>query len=330
MTIEKQSNTTWRAKQMVNGKVFRVTFDHKPTKREAEDALREKIIKSGDRPNGKLTFKEATLSYIEQKRNVLSPSTIRGYAGYLKNYPEWFLNVKIDDITQVELNKVVNEIAIDHSPKTVRNAHGLISAVLGTFRPNMHIYTTMPQKRKIEPYTPSDDDVRQILEELRETMFYVPIVLACFGLRRGEICALEPADVEENIVHVTKALAIDENNNRIIKSTKTTESTRDVPIPTEIANIIQTQGYVYNGAPNSIVVKLEATEKKLGIPKFSLHKLRHYFASKMLTITDEKTVQKLGGWKTDAVMKAIYAHSTKESMEKAKQAAIDKMSEAIF
>jgi integrase len=315
---------------MVKGKRYRVMFDHKPTNREAEEALREKIVKAGDRPNGKLTFKEAATSYVEMKRNVLSPSTIRGYNGYIKNFPKWFLDCKIDDITQVELNKFVNEITPKHSPKTVRNAHGLVSAILGTFRPKLSINTTLPQKLKIEPYTPTDEDVRRILEELRESMFYVPIVLACFGLRRGEICALEPADVEGNIVHVTKALAIDENNNRIIKSTKTTESTRDVPITTEIANIIKTQGYVYNGAPNSIVVKLEATEKKLGIPKFSLHKLRHYFATKMLTITDDKTVQKMGGWKTDIVMKQIYAHSMKDAEEKAKKAAIDVMSESIF
>lgn len=330
MTIEKRSATSWRVTEMINGIRYRVTFDHQPTNKEAEAALREKIVRSGEKPNGKMTFNEALIAYIEMKRNVISPGTIRGYSTHGRNLPQWFLETKIDEITQVEINKAINELALKNSPKTVRNKHGLISTILATFRPQMKLYTTLPQKRKIEPYTPSDEDVRRILEELKGTMFYVPVVLECFGLRRGEVCALLPSDIEGNIVHVTKAMVLDEHNKQVIKSTKTTESERDVPIPTEIANIIKTQGYVYNGAPNSIVVKLEAVEAKLGIPKFSGHKLRHYFASKMLTITDEKTVQKLGGWKTDAVMKAIYAHSMKDEEEKAKKAAIDIFEKTIL
>ena len=50
----------------------------------------------------------------------------------------------------------------------------------------------------------------------------------------------------------------------------------------------------------------------------------------MFTITDAKTVQALGGWKTDAVMKTVYAHSLKDEQEKAKRAAVTRLSESIF
>ena len=149
-------------------------------------------------------------------------------------------------------------------------------------------------------------------------------------MRRGEICALTLEDIEGDVVHINKAVAQNEQNEFVLKSTKTTESERDIMIPMEIADMIRQQGYVYKGYPNSIICKLTKIQNKLGMQHFSLHKLRHYFASKMLTITDTKTVQALGGWKTDNVMKTVYAHSMKEEQEKAKRAAVEKLSGSIF
>lgn len=57
-------------------------------------------------------------------------------------------------------------------------------------RPEFKIYTKLPQKVKSEPYTPNQDDVRKILEAAKGTMFEIPISLACYGMRRSEICAL--------------------------------------------------------------------------------------------------------------------------------------------
>ena len=67
----------------------------------------------------------------------------------------------------------------------MRNYHGFISSVLKTFRPNLILNTTLPQKVKNEPYVPSDDDIKRILAEASGTRFEIPIMLACFGLRRS-------------------------------------------------------------------------------------------------------------------------------------------------
>lgn len=330
MTIEQLPSGKYRARLMKNGKVYRITYDSKPTKRQAEADLYEMISKQDDAPKSKLTFAEASEKYVDMKRNVLSPSTIRDYSKYCQRMPAWFPSLPIDDISQIEINKVINEISADKSPKTVRNYHGFISAILGTFRPQLKICTTLPQKRKNEPYIPSDEDVKRLLSALEGTKFYIPVVLACYGMRRGEICALTLDDIEGDVVHINKAVAQTEQNDYVLKSTKTTESERDIMIPMEIADMIRQQGYVYEGHPNSIIVKITKVQDALGMPHFSLHKLRHYFASKMLTITDTKTVQALGGWKTDNVMKAVYAHSMKEEQEKAKRAAVEKLSGSIF
>lgn len=77
----------------------------------------------------------------------------------------------------------------------------------------MKIYTTLPKKVKKDPYIPSDDNVRKILDYAKDTEYAFPLFLACYGLRRSEICALTPDDIEEDILHINKALVMDENKN---------------------------------------------------------------------------------------------------------------------
>lgn len=155
----------------------------------------------------------------------------------------------------------------------MRNYHGFISAVLGTFCPNLKICTTLPQKVKNEPYIPSDDDVRRILEYAKETKYEIPIILACYGMRRSEICALTPDDIDGDVVTINKAKVQNQSHEWVTKTTKTTASTREIIIPVEIANRIREQGYVYNGHPGKITDKNREAQReaagKLGNVLFS-------------------------------------------------------------
>lgn len=108
-------------------------------------------------------------------------------------------------------------------------------SILGMFCPNLKLNTTLPQKVKNEPYIPSDDDIKKILEYSKDTEYEIPIVLACYGMRRSEICALTPDDIDGDVVTIDKALVQDENREWVVKMTKTTESTRKIVVPMEIA-----------------------------------------------------------------------------------------------
>lgn len=248
-----------------------------------------------------------------------------------KRLPEWFQNLPLSDITQVDINRVVNELSKTRAPKTVRNYHGLISAILGTFRPDMKIYTKLPQKVKNEPYIPSQHEVRMVLEAIKGTEYEVAIWLGCYGMRRSEICALTVDDIEGDVVHINKAIVLNENKEWVVKINKTTDSARDIVIPLELADKIREQDYVYKGHPNSITTYLAKVEKRLGIQHFSLHKLRHYFASEMseLKIPDAD-ILKMGGWKSDHVMKTVYRHSMMDRDEQAKREAAEKLRSTLF
>lgn len=330
MKIEKLPSGSYRVRKMYKGKMYTVTFEGKPTQKEAMLKMAEKLERAQE-IHQSMTFRTAADKYIESKRNVLSPSTIRGYNGIIKQISDSFLDESIYDITALDVQKEINRYSKDHSPKSVYNLHGFISAILGMFCPNLKLNTTLPQKAKNEPYIPSDEDIKKILEYAKGTEFEIPLVLACYGMRRSEICALTPDDIEGDVVTINKALVQDENREWIVKQTKTVESTRKIIIPVEIVKKIKEKGYVYKGHPGKISDYLYRTQKKFGMQKFSIHKLRHYFASKMSALNiPEADILKMGGWETDHVMKSVYRHSMMDKEEQAKREASEKLRDTLF
>lgn len=330
MKIEKRPSGSYRIRKMYKGKMYTVSFDYKPTQKEALEAIAKALSKK--KPEDKtMTFRRSAESYVDMKKNVLSPRTIKEYSETVRRLPEWFCSLPVSDIDQIQINRLVNRLSKNKSPKTVRNYHGFVTAILGTYNPSLKICTTLPQRVKSEPYTPSQEDVKRILAEVKDTPFEVPITLACYGMRRSEICALKPDDIEGDVVHINKAMVQNENREWVIKTTKTTESTRSIIIPQELAVLIQDQGYVYQGHPGNITKHLERVEDKLGIPRFPLHKLRHYFASQMSALgVPEADILKMGGWETDHVMKSVYRHSMMEKEEQAKRDAAEKLRKTLF
>ncbi len=330
MKIEKLPSGSYRIRKMYQGKTYTIVTDYKPTQKEAIQLMADELSKV-QKKHERMTFRRAAEEYIASKHNVLSPSTVRGYDGILRNLPASFLDANIHDITALDVQAEINRLSKAHSPKTVRNYHGFLSAVLGTFCPNLKLSTTLPQKIKNDPYIPSDEDVKRILEYARNTKYEIPLILACYGMRRSEICALTPDDIDGDVVMINKAKVKNVNLEWIIKTTKTTASTREIVIPMEIADKIRKQGYVYNGYPGKITDFLLSAQKKLEIPHFTLHKLRHYFASKMSAMNvPEADIMRFGGWETDYVMKGVYRHSMADKNRQAQREAANKLGDVLF
>lgn len=314
MKIQKLNNGKYRIRPMINGEQRCFTFDHRPSMLEINKVIAESS------KGGTETVRHALSEYIEMKEAVLSPSTIRSYRAYFKNIPDDFLKIKLRDLDSIQLQKLVNRYVAEHSIKYAKNVCGLLVSVLGLFEPEKNIKVTYPKKVTEPPYNPSDDDIKRILDEAKGTRYEVALWLACFGIRRGEQICLEESDLDGNILTISKSMVLNSEKKWVIKETKTAASTRQIILPDHVVELIHKNGF-YKGHPNTIVKWLYQAQKRLGIPQFSLHYFRHFFAAKMSTITDEATVLQLGGWKTDHVFKSRYRYALPENVERAKSEA---------
>ena len=334
MNIEKNGNR-WRITKQVDGIRYRTSIDHKPTEKEAEKIIAKYIQEHSGMPQEAygMTFKEAADAYIKLKDNILSPNTIVGYRKIIRGLPDWFSSKKLDKITALDVQKMINDKAAQVSPKTVRNIHGLISAVLSVYCENLRLHTTMPLKRKFEPYTPMDSEVKMILDAENGSRYFIPYRLAVYGMRKGEICAISSADLEGNWLHINKALAQDPDGGRIIKPIpKTSESIRNIYIDDELADLIRnTDGLIYTGDPDRLTKHLHDVQDKLGIKHFRFHDFRAYYVTlaHKMGIPDRHIMQNCG-YSSTYVMNRAYKRTQEDAMEAYNKQIAAHISQGIF
>lgn len=324
MNIEKLPSGSYRVRKRINGKSYSFVYSSKPTKSQIENDIAQKIISPTTLRS--MTFNDAAEQFFKDKSNVLSPSTIRGYRNNLNGLSDIFKNTKLDELTNADIQREINKLAGHLSPKTCKNYSGFISSIFSLYRPDFHLSIKVPLIVKNDPYVPTSDDVRLLLSHAKGTPYELPILLGCLGMRRSEICALDNSCLEGNILHICKTMVQNENNAWIIKDyPKTSASARDIYLPKEVIDIINVNGF-YTGHPHTISDWMRRSQDTLGLRHFSLHKLRHYFASESHAkgIADAD-IQAYGGWETDHVMKRVYRHATNSSKDVS-----DTMSSELF
>lgn len=327
MEIEKLKSGSYRIRKMVKGKRYSLVVDYKPGKREAEELINA-LITDDKVCTIKSSFKDAVDDYCSIKKNVLSPSTIRNYYSIKRNTPSWFAEQSLSNIDNRSIQACINEYSIKHSPKSVSNLYGLITAIMSQYT-NLKPSAKLPMVIKKEPYIPTKEDVKKLMDAAKGTEMYVPLRLGMYGLRRSEIFALSLDDLDGNYLSINKSAVRDSENNLVIKNTtKTSTSTRTIYIDDDLADEIRNQGYVAQGNPDVLYKKLVALEKELGIPQFSIHKLRHYFATQMATVLPEADWLALGGWSSSGqIAKTVYRHNQimrdKEMQQQASKALMD-------
>jgi integrase len=323
--IKKLKNGRYRIEVLAfteirNGKRIKhyrtITMDTAVQCREAEKEIRNdpahKLVSN-------LTFGDALNRYIQQRTAVLSPSTLNEYKRSLNRDYADIKDIMLLRLTESDLQAFINQYAVNHKPKTVRNANGLISSVMRSFRPNFRYHIDLPQKKQFDGYIPDDVDIQAIIEEAKGTDLEIPILLAAFGpMRRGEISALKYSSIEGNSVHVSKNTVWD-GKHWVEKAPKTFSSDRYIIYPQFVIDLIGSgEGYVCKlNNPNCITFRFRNLLKKAGVHKFRFHDLRHYSASiqHAMGIPDIYIMQR-GGWKTDGVMKTVYRHALDRESEK--------------
>lgn len=308
---KKLPSGAWRCQVMVDGQ--RVSITAATEKEAVAQAMQVKAgLKAAQRESSpsQMTVGQAIDRYIESKDSVLSPATVAGYKRIREHaFPE-LMPIKLVLLTQEAVQRAVNKMAREKSPKSVRNAHGLLSAALAAYRPDFILRTTLPQRKRYEPAIPSGDDIGKIMAVAKGTVNELPILLAVWlGLRMSEILGLKWEDVEGEVLHIRRAL-VDEGE----KLTKTYSSQRDLPLPPYIRGLIdaapRTGDHIIPFTRRGLYSRFQVICKRAGVQHYRFHDLRHINASVMLALgIPNRYAQERMGHATDHMLKTVYQHT---------------------
>lgn len=329
MSAAKLPSGSWRYRKQINGIRYQFTSEKKLTKPEIEEVFHELArgsqgLSVTDRVQ--MNVLEAMRAYNALKEPVLSPSTIKDYDRMPIRFPEWVLKLKLRDIDGLVLQKIVNDLTIDHSQKTVKNMNGYLQSVCRALNPSfpgykVDIKPTIPK----EDYIPTSEEVRTLRALSKGTGYELQLSLACFGLRRSEVCALTKNDLKGNVLTINKALVQDKDKNWIIKKyPKTADSIRQIILPDELCAKIRVSKRIVEHSPNSLNRWLRRTCERVGMPQIRLHSFRHWVATELTQRgLPEADILRYCGWSQKGdVMRKVYRHSRIQSeKEKAEQVA---------
>jgi len=304
-----------------------------PNKKQAEYAAAEFALKHKKlNSKGKLTFKQAADSYIENKKNVLSPSTVRGYKAMLKvDYP-LMLNEQIDKLSTDDIiQKQINENAKTHSAKSLANQFGFISAVMRfcgyhigkddvTLKPKEKHSIPVPTKKESEK-------IIMILDQDPDIQCPILLALTC-SLRLSEIVDLTVDDVHGSEVYVHGA-TVRGTEGLVHKDTnKSSAGQRKDTMPPMLAGLMKKrckevgEGKLFTLHPSTMLERFQRLLVKNGLPKYTIQSLRHCFAATMHALNvPDKYIMEMGGWGTNSVMKNIYQYTFEDEAKSIKKKA---------
>ena len=311
-----------------NGKKIRKSFTA-TTKKEAEFmALNFQVHNKDVRKNpANMTLSEAIDKYIELKENILSPSTIAGYLKIKRNYFRALMPVKLQAIDNRKLQQAVNDESKRLAEKTVRNAYGLVKSVMMEYAPDISLDCKLPQRQKYNAAFLTPQQIPVLINEIKGSKAELAILLALWlGLRWSEIMALtwDCYDPKRRKLTIKAAAVLDKERKLVIKTTKTTASTRILSVPPYIADMLaatpQTSNRIVTVTTSTARRCLNSACENTGLPHLRIHDLRHTSASiDLLLGTPERYAMERGGWSNARTMNKIYQHTFQDAREQAEQ-----------
>lgn len=291
---------------------FTSQMQGKAGKNEVELMAHEYLVNRKHKKELGKTVGEAIDEYIKLKENILSPTTISGYRKYRRTSLDGLCDILIKDITQQDIQAYFNKQALTLSPKSIHNAHGLLSAVLGVYAPELRLKTTLPKIPKKIKHIP---EVEEVWRAIYKTEIELPCLLAMWcSLRMSEVRGLRKSDIVDGVLTVERTIVNADNEHIEKDSTKTIESTRQIELPEYIISLVEAlpeeQEYLTTIKDHALYMRFVRRLNKCGVKHMSFHDLRHLNASIMLMLgIPDKYAMERGGWSTNSTLKNVYQHT---------------------
>ena len=302
-----------------------------PTKKEAEAAAALYAVRKKQKDEIGMTVGEAIDAYIRSKENVLSPSTIGGYRLMRRNHLQALMDVPLSDITNAAVQAEINREALRLSPKTLRNAHGLLSAALGAYLPDFTLRTTLPARQHKIKELPT---VEEVIAATKGTDIELPVMLALWlSLRMSEVRGLRYRDIRDGVLTVNCVKIKCGSEEFVKEQAKTYNSTRRLRVPAYIASLIgegEPDAFIVTFSAQTITKKLKRYVEASCGKDVTFHQLRHLNASVMLELgVPDKYAMERGGWASNNTLKTVYQHTFSQKRQEV-DGQIDSYFEALL
>ena len=315
-TPRKMSSGNWFIRLRLGNNSISVVA---PTEKECRD--KAALIKAEHRAGkntisfgADMTLGEMLDKYIASKRDVLSPSTVRGYTTVRRNNFASVMDKRFKDVKSWQ--SVINAEAKLYSPKTIKNAWRFVCSALkeaDVAVPKVVLPQLVPSEHPwLEP-----DEIKKFIAALEGQPHEIAALLALHSMRRSEILALtwDKIDLKRGTIRISGASVFNEDNKLITKQTnKNASSTRTIPIMipalrTALEAVENKSGPVVICNANTIWARVNRTCRALDLPEVGVHGLRHSFASLAYHLGwSEQQTMDIGGWSDTTTMHKIYTH----------------------
>ena len=288
----------------------------------------------------KITLNEWFDIWLEDYKSInVKQRTFKNYARQYRNHIKKDFGTKyIDEITVEQVQRFVNKLAKSGlSSNTVELIIVVFSDMLKhayrseRIKKNPFNHVTKPKKQDAKEKNILSLEHEKILLKYCTIALYRNIfTIALYtGLRVGEILALTWNDIDfkAKLIHVRHTLVFENKNNYYLSSPKSKTSLRDVPMLSNVLELLKTirpseanaNDFVFSrdGVPlkanalNSYLqTKVEKMQKEgIDIKHLSMHSFRHTFATRAANQgIPHQTLKQIMGHSSLEMTMNLYAH----------------------
>jgi len=282
--------------------------------------------------------------WIAEKAKTTRYNTVRNYTDrYKHNIQKLIGNMVISDVLPAHCQNVLNVMKNEgYAGSTMANTRVTMAAMFSDAKEHKVVKESpvtksvkCPKKKEQDTNALSLDEEKKLLSVAKDSIHYPAFLFILqTGIRSSELRGLQWDDIDflNRIVHIKHNTTYDYANKRFVTDEPKTESgKRDIPLTQEAYNLlvelkqdraerklfsIEFADHVFINKDGSLTTNssynkcLERLCAKAGIERFSMHELRHTFATRAVESgMDAKTLQVILGHSDISVTMNLYVHS---------------------
>lgn len=321
---QRMPSGNWRVRLRLGGEDLSISGTKEYCKEEALRLKSEYLLgerRAGSKQAREMTLKEAEENFIKRNRTVLSPSTVRGYETYKNSR---FIGYQDTKLKSIDFQQMLNDELEFISPKTLRNAWGLVHAALdcvGFPIPKVKL----PRMPISEQAFLQPEEILPFCEAVRGRSYEIAALLMLHGLRLSEVRGLtwDKVNLDKQIIAIRGAVVKGPDGFVTKQTNKNETSTRKMPILIpQLYDALKASksdsGPVVDISPSCLLRDVKRACERAGVTVVSNHGLRHSFASLAYHLgISERQLMAWGGWADYTTMHKIYVRLAASDESKA-------------